>query len=119
MGPLMSDRAGQQIPSAPGRLAFVVTDGVITASKDQAIWTVRDYDNFVLDLEFKTAAGTNSGVLVYCGDTRNWIPNSVEIQIADDYAQKWARAPKTWHCGAVFGHLAGTVERAVPTLRTT
>ena len=36
----------------------------------------------------------------------NWIPNAVEIQIADDYAEKWAKAPKTWQCGAVFGHLA-------------
>jgi len=87
---------------------WTVTDGVLTASKDQAIWTKRDYDNFILDLEFKTAPGTNSGVVVYCSDTRKWIPNSVEIQIADDYAEKWAKAPKTWHCGAVFGHLAAT-----------
>ena len=87
---------------------WTVSDGVITASKDRAIWTTRDYDNFILDLEFKTAPGTNSGVLIYCSDTGNWIPNSVEVQIADDFAQKWAKAPKTWHCGAIFGHLAPT-----------
>ena len=81
-------------------------DGVLTASKDQAIWTKKDYDNFVLDLEFKTASGTNSGVVVYCSDMKNWIPNSVEIQIADDFAEKWAKSPATWHCGAIFGHLA-------------
>jgi dienelactone hydrolase len=81
-------------------------DGVITASEDQAIWTKKDYDNFVLDLEFKTASGTNSGVVVYCSDMKNWIPNSVEIQIADDFAEKWAKSPATWHCGAIFGHLA-------------
>ncbi len=85
---------------------WTVADGVLTASKDQAIWTNRDYDNFVLDLEFKTASGTNSGVVVYCSDMKNWIPNSVEIQIADDFAEKWAKSPKTWQCGAVFGHLA-------------
>jgi len=87
---------------------WTFTDGVLTASKDEAIWTTRDYDNFILDLEFKTAPGTNSGVVVYCSDTKNWIPNSVEIQIADDYAEKWAKSPKTWHCGAIFGHLAPT-----------
>jgi acetyl esterase/lipase len=81
-------------------------DGVLTASEDQAIWTIKDYDNFVLDLEFKTAPGTNSGVVVYCTDTKNWIPNSVEIQIADDFAEQWAKSPKTWQCGAIFGHLA-------------
>lgn len=85
---------------------WTVEDGVLTASEDQAIWTDRDYDNFVLDLEFKTASGTNSGVVVYCSDMKNWIPNSVEIQIADDFAEKWAKSPDTWHCGAIFGHLA-------------
>jgi hypothetical protein len=83
-------------------------DGVLTASEDQAIWTVRDYGNFTLDLEFQTAPGTNSGVIVYCSDIANWIPNSVEIQIADDFAEEWANQPATWHCGAVFGHLAPT-----------
>ena len=57
----------------------------------------RDYENFVLDLEFMTAPGTNSGVIVYCSDIANWIPNSVEIQIADDFAER---------VGQVAGHLA-------------
>ena len=81
-------------------------DGILTATEDQAIWTEKEYDNFILDLEFKTAEGTNSGVIVYCSDIENWVPNSVEIQIADDYAEKWADSPATWQCGAVFGHLA-------------
>ncbi len=87
---------------------WTVEDGVLTASEDKALWTKKDYDNFILDLEFKTAAGTNSGVIVYCSKPDNWIPNSVEIQIADDYADKWANSPKSWHCGAIFGHLAPT-----------
>ncbi len=87
---------------------WTVEDGVLTASEDQAIWTTRDYENFVLDLEFKTADGTNSGVVVYCTDTKDWIPNSVEVQIADDFAEEWAKQPATWHCGAIFGHLAPT-----------
>lgn len=85
---------------------WTVADGVITASEDQALWTKKDHENFVLDLEFMTAPGTNSGVIVYCSDMANWIPNSVEIQIADDFAEQWAKSPATWHCGAVFGHLA-------------
>ena len=82
------------------------TDGILTASEDQCIWTKKDYAGFILDLEFKTAEGTNSGVIVYCTDLKNWIPNSVEIQIDDDYAKEWAESPKTWQCGAIFGHLA-------------
>ena len=85
---------------------WTVADGIITASEDQALWTKKDYENFILDLEFKTASGTNSGVIAYCSNIEDWIPNSVEIQIADDYAEQWAKAPASWHCGAIFGHLA-------------
>lgn len=87
---------------------WYLEDGSLTANKDINIWTKKDYANFVLDLEFKNAAGTNSGVIVYCSDPKNWIPNSVEIQIADDFAKQWANSPKTWQCAAAFGHLAPT-----------
>ena len=83
-------------------------DGILTATEDQCIWTKKDYDDFIVDLEFKTAEGTNSGVIVYCSDMENWIPNSVEIQIADDFAEQWANSPKTWQCGAIFGRLAAS-----------
>jgi len=88
---------------------WTFTDGILTASEDQCIWTKKDYGNFVLDLEFETAEGTNSGVIVYCTNVENWIPNSVEIQIADDFAKQWAESPKTWQCGAIFGHLPPTM----------
>lgn len=81
-------------------------DGVLTATEDQCIWTKDQYTDFILDLEFKNAEGTNSGVVVRCSDLKNWIPNSVEIQICDDFSEKWAKMPATWHCGAIFGHLA-------------
>ncbi|MBI9060235.1 MAG: DUF1080 domain-containing protein [Labilibaculum sp.] len=87
---------------------WTVSNGVITASEDQCIWAEKVYDNFIVDLEFMTEDGTNSGVIVYCSDRENWIPNSVEIQIADDFAEKWAKSEKTWQCGAVFGHLPAT-----------
>jgi photosystem II stability/assembly factor-like uncharacterized protein len=80
--------------------------GELTATEDQCIFSREKYRNFVLDLEFKTAEGTNSGVIVHCSNTDNWIPNSVEIQIADDYSEEWRKADPTWQCGAIFGHLA-------------
>ena len=78
----------------------------LTATKDECIWTQREYENFMLDLEFKTGAAANSGVFVYGSDLKNWIPNSVEIQILDDYSPKWAKAADTWKCGGIFGRLA-------------
>jgi hypothetical protein len=88
-----------------------ISDGIITASEDHNIWSPKEYDNFIIDLEFKTAEGTNSGVVVYASDIDDWIPNSVEIQIADDYAKQWSEAPATWQCGAAFGRLEATERR--------
>jgi hypothetical protein len=79
-------------------------DGLLTASEDQCIWTKKQYENFALDLEFKMGDAANSGVIVYCSDMKNWIPNSVEVQILDDNSPKWTKAPPTWKCGALFGH---------------
>jgi len=87
---------------------WTVSDGVLTASKDEAIWSAKEYDDFILDLEFKNAEGTNSGVIVHATDIEEWIPHSVEIQIADDYSKEWSKAPATWQCAAVFGHQAAT-----------
>ena len=91
----------------PGEV-WTFEEGVLTASEDEALWSEQAYDNFILDLEFKTAPGTNSGVIIYASDIDDWIPNSIEIQIADDYAEEWATSPKSWQAGAVFGHAAPT-----------
>lgn len=81
-------------------------EGVLTATEDKNLFTKKQYEDFILDLEFKTADGTNSGVVVHCSNMQKWIPNSIEIQIADDFNEKWAKADKTWQCAAIFGHLA-------------
>ena len=83
----------------------VDAEGILTARQDEAIWTREVYKDFVLDLEFKTDKDCNSGVIVHTSDINNWIPNSVEIQIADDHG-KWGKEDPTWRCGAIFGHLA-------------
>jgi len=84
------------------------TKGVITAAKDESLWSEKEYDDFILDLEFKNADSTNSGVIVHASDIKDWIPHSVEIQIADDFSKEWSSAPPSWQCGAVFGHQAAT-----------
>lgn len=79
-------------------------DGILTASADEAIWTVDQYENFILDLEFKNDENTNSGVIIYCPDKKNWIPTSIEIQIADDHHEVWQFYPENWRCGSIYGH---------------
>lgn len=87
---------------------WIMESGILTATEDEVIWTGKVYDNFILDVEYRNAEGTNSGVFVYASHLVDWVPNSVEIQIADDYHETWANSPATWQAGAVFGHLAPT-----------
>ncbi|ULQ50706.1 3-keto-disaccharide hydrolase [Flavihumibacter fluvii] len=88
-------------------------NGILTASADHVLWTKTSFENFILDLDFKTASGTNSGVIVYCTDTAKWVANSVEIQIADDFSDKWSASPATWQCGAIFGRKAAIRQKVV------
>ena len=90
------------------------SNGVITAYKDECIWSKVQYDDFILDLDFQTADGTNSGVIVHATEIVEWIPHSVEIQIADDYSQEWSKADPTWQRAAIFGHKAATNKSLKP-----
>ena len=47
-------------------------------------------------------------MIVHCSDANSWIPNSVEVQIADDFADESAKSDAGWRCGAILGHLAPT-----------
>jgi hypothetical protein len=85
-----------------------VENDELTATEDKCIWTKGKYEDCIVDLEFKNGPAANSGVFVHCSDIKNFIPNSVEAQILDDYDPKWAKAQNTWHCGGIFGRLAPT-----------
>lgn len=80
------------------------TDGILTAAADDVIWTQNEYENFILDVEFKNDVNTNSGIIIYCPDKSNWIPTSIEIQIADDHHEFWQSLPENLRCGTIFGH---------------
>jgi len=79
-----------------------VKDGELSATQDQAIWSAKQYENYILDLEFKTTPGSNSGVVIHCSDMGNWIPHSIEIQLADSFGQQ----PSNGNCAAIYGHVA-------------
>ena len=86
---------------------WTVADGVISASEDNEIWAEGEFENFELSLEFMTEHRTNSGVLIYCSNIPNWIPNALEVQILDDSDRiKEGGKPENHCCGAIYGHLA-------------
>ncbi|MDF1576744.1 MAG: DUF1080 domain-containing protein [Bacteroidales bacterium] len=92
--------------------SWVVRENLLTALEDQVVWAPGEYENFRLEFEFMNEAGTNSGIIVYCTDQENWIPNSVEIQIADDHGM-WGDERKDYQCGAIFGHLPANEQKVV------
>lgn len=93
---------------------YIDNKGRLTADKDQAIWSRKNYENFILDLEYACAPAANSGVLIYATDTKNWIPNTVEIQIQDDLNNHWDKVGDTWRNGGLFGHYAPKVRNVRP-----
>jgi len=92
--------------------SWEIQEDFIIALEDRVVWAPGEYENFQLKFEFRNEAGTNSGIIVYCTDRENWIPNSVEIQIADDYG-KWESERKDYQCGAIFGHLPANEQKVV------
>jgi hypothetical protein len=93
---------------------WTLTDGILTASQDQVVWTQRIYDDYVLDLEFMTEEHTNSGVILHGSDIERWTHYSVEIQISNDFDKTSAEPPTMFECGSAFGHLAPTEQRVKP-----
>ena len=90
-------------------------NAVVTAEKDSALWLKGDYGNFVLDLEYKLDPAANSGVIIYASDVKNWIPNSIEVQLLDDYSDKWKNDPPRLKNGSLYGHVGpatSSVKRA-------
>lgn len=74
--------------------------GVLTRKGGGDIWTKDKYSDFILDLEFKVAKGTNSGVFIRTGNYE-WIP-WIEIQIADSSEKEISNHI----CGGIFDIIA-------------
>lgn len=89
-------------------------DGCLTATKDVAIWTRDDYSRFELSCEYNLEPAANSGILIYCSNTKNWIPNAVEIQLLDNGAPKWKGLDPRQANLSFFGHQAPKSNPAKP-----
>lgn len=55
----------------------LIAEDFSNSSEDRCLWSSRIFDDCIVDLEFKNAEGTNSGVIVYCTDVNNWIPSTL------------------------------------------
>ena len=78
-------------------------DGVLspTPSGHGDIWTKERYGNFILELDFKVPEKGNSGVFIRCGNLKDWINTTIEIQI-----HATTDGTKHGQCGAVYDCLS-------------
>ena len=60
--------------------SWEMKDGVLVAKNHHTIWTKDSYDNFILDLEFKVAKESNSGVFLRSGNTKSVLA-ALEVQV--------------------------------------
>ncbi|MBQ7189107.1 MAG: DUF1080 domain-containing protein [Kiritimatiellae bacterium] len=93
---------------------FINDKGDLTANKDSAIWSKKSYQNFILDFEYMLEPEANSGCLIYCSNTQDWIPGTVEIQLLDDHAAKWQKEAPTNKNAGLYGHQAPKVNNVKP-----
>ncbi len=73
--------------------AWSMTDGVLAPTGRGDIWTRERYGNFMLELEFKCAEDSNSGVFIRCDDVVEWLHRAIEVQIL----QPEAGRPEQYH----------------------
>ena len=54
--------------------SWEIMEDVLVAHEDKVLWATGEYENFELSFEFKNETGTNSGIIVYCTNMEDWIP---------------------------------------------
>ena len=93
----------QQIGGRDG--SWKVKGGILCAEKGGGGWlsTAKEYDNFQLELEFCVPPGGNSGVFLRAPHEGNPAHAGMEIQLLDDYAEKYAKLQPCQYTGSLYG----------------
>ncbi len=100
--------------------AWIVEDGTLTLRREMDgkehnfdyLWTSEQYGNFILELEYKTIKGTNSGIFIRTPDRRNPVYTGLEIQVADSHGRSGLSNKGT--AGAIYDCLAPAQNAAKP-----
>jgi sugar phosphate isomerase/epimerase len=99
------DLSDAEMPGEP----WEVEDGVLSPTGRGDLWSVAEYGDFVLDLEFKCAEDTNSGVFLRCSSIPDWLNTAIEVQIL----QQESENPRH-NSGAIFDIKAPDTQRVLP-----
>jgi hypothetical protein len=93
--------------------SWVIENGVIALKREKYdgreynadyLWTVDQYDNFILELEFKIPEQANSGIFLRTPDLSDPVYTGIEVQVANSYGRKNLNRQGT--AGAIYDLLA-------------
>jgi hypothetical protein len=92
---------------------WVVEDGCILCAVKggRYLYTLDQYDDFVLSIDFKTEKGVNSGVFFRWTDLKDPVHTGIEMQILDTYGREPTRKND---CGAIYDMVAPTRNTCKP-----
>lgn len=95
-----------------GTQSWEVKDGVLICHGKGGGWlrTEREYENFILRLEYRISKGGNSGIFIRTSLKGRQSQTGMEVQILDSYGRK----PTTTTAGAIYGVVAPTKEASKP-----
>lgn len=78
-------------------------EGFLTPMQDVPIWTKAEYENYVLDLEYKMQPEGNSGVFIYISNLDKFPKYKIEVQLLDDYCEKHKGELPYQFTGSLYG----------------
>ena len=84
----------------------LVRSGLLVAEPGGILYSVREYDNYVLRLEYKLPHGGNNGIGVRCGRHGSPGRTGMEIQLLDDYDPQYKNLHPTQYNGSIYGVIA-------------
>jgi Domain of Unknown Function (DUF1080) len=87
---------------------WTMENGTMVAKDHETLWTKDSYGDFILDLEFKVLAESNSGVFLRSGDPKN-VLSALEIQVHDS-----TDGSKYGMVGAIYDAMPPTKNMAKP-----
>jgi len=99
-----SDLSGwQRVGGKEG--SWKVENGILRTEGGGGGWlsTDREYSDFKLELDFRVSAGGNSGVFLRAPHQGDPAYSGMEIQVLDDYAEKYARLKPWQYTGSIYG----------------
>lgn len=105
------DFTGWQGYGGPASQNWKVEKGVLSCTGETGaswIYHEKDFADFELKLEFNLPANANSGVFIRAPKTGDPWVTGIEIQLLDDYGDKWKGLQPDQYTGAIYAALGPT-----------